>query len=272
MRPHPVRSRGLKALKGAEMDKALYEEMYRLEQHHWWFAAKRSIVLSLLEKFLPACQPADTKPRVIDAGCGCGMMLSDLAAHGYDAVGIDASDLAIQFCRARGIQVARGELPGQVDLPPDSSDAVLMLDVLEHVEDDKAAFAAALAIVRPGGIMICTVPAYGWLWTRRDEFHHHKRRYSMGRFREVLSSAADVQPLLVSFMNTFLFPLALGGRLASKLLDSGEKPTDLSIPPAGLNAMLKSIYQSERVLLGYGLTLPFGLSLVAVVRKAGSQP
>ena len=248
------------------MDKVLYEEMYRMERSHWWFSAKRGIVLSLLAEFL---QPdrLGRRLRVADLGCGCGMMLSDLAAAGYDAVGVDASDLALEFCRARSVSAVPGRLPGPVDLPDASLDAMLMLDVLEHIDDDGAAFASAVELIRPGGIAICTVPAYRWLWTARDEFHHHRRRYSRRLFTDLLRSAGDVEIVLISFMNTFLFPLALAVRLSARLLTRAKKPRDLSIPRFGVNRLLQAVFGAERHLLIRRICMPFGLSLIAVVRR-----
>ena len=249
------------------MDEALYEEMYQMELRHWWFAAKHSIVLALLEAFRPGERP-DRRMRVADLGCGCGAMLSKLVAGGYDAVGVDTSDLALEFCRARGVPVVKGHLPGEVDLPDASLDAVLMLDVLEHIEDDQAALTSATNLIKPGAIFVCTVPAYSWLWTARDEFHHHKRRYSKRDLVERLRSVDGLQIVHVSFMNTFLFPLALGGRLLAKALDRHDEATDLSIPRFGLNRLLQAIFEAERYLLTRRWYLPFGLSLVAVARKA----
>ena len=251
------------------MDKALYNEMFQMERRYWWFAAKRRIVLALLAKFLPAHSAAG-QMQVADLGCGCGMMLSDLLANNYDALGLDGSDQALEFCRARGTRALKGSLPGNLNIAQVSLDAVLMLDVLEHIDDDKAAFACAVELLKPGGIAICTVPAYSWLWTDRDEFHHHNRRYSKKLFTQLLNSADNLQIVLVSFMNTFLFPLAFAQRVMAKAMTqkNSDKSTDLSIPRFGLNRLLQTIFQAERHLLTRRLPLPFGLSLVAVVRKS----
>jgi SAM-dependent methyltransferase len=257
------------------MDEALYEEMYQMEIRHWWFAAKHRIVLALLDAFLAGertrrHEPSTQGVRVADLGCGCGAMLTKLAALGYDAVGVDTSDLALEFCRARGVSVVKGHLPGDVDLPGSSLDAVLMLDVLEHIEDDRAALASAVTLGRPGAVFICTVPAYSWLWTTRDEFHHHKRRYSRAGLVGILRSVGALQILHVSFMNTVLFPLALTGRLLARATKRHDVATDLTIPRFGLNSLLEGLFAAERHLLARRLYLPFGLSLVAVARKAGA--
>ena len=167
-------------------------------------------------------------------------------------------------------RITAGELPGGTDIAPVSLDAVLMLDVLEHIQQDAAAFAEAANLVRPGGIMICTVPAYQWLWTPRDEFHHHKRRYNRDQLRAVLCSAENADVELLSYMNCLLFPLACVSRLAEKLLRRKDNATDLTVPPLGLNRAMRAIFQSERRRLARGRGFPFGLSLVGVVRKRPS--
>jgi SAM-dependent methyltransferase len=199
------------------------------------------------------------------------MTLHELQDHGYQAVGVDASDTALSYCAARGVQAVKGSLPDHLGLPPSQADAVLMLDVLEHLDDDLAAMLAAIDLLRPGGFLIATVPAYTWLWTRRDEFHHHKRRYSLARWRQTLSDAAGrcgAKPLMVSYFNTYLFPLAAAGRLASRLLPQPDHPGDMSIPPLGINRLLAGIFASERWPLCAGISLPFGLSLLAVLQKS----
>jgi SAM-dependent methyltransferase len=255
------------------MDEALYDEMFRLESTHWWFVAKRRIILSLLKKYLPVW-PSTPAPRVCDIGCGCGMILRELQDQGYQAVGVDASDTALSYCAARGVQAVKGMLPDRIGLPPGQADAVLLLDVLEHLDDDLSAALSAIDLLRPGGFLIATVPAYQWLWTARDEFHHHKRRYSLKRWRQMLRDATarcGSRTMTVSYFNTYLFPLALAGRLATKVLPQPDRPGDMSIPPLGINRMLAGIFASERWPLCAGIPLPFGLSLLAVMQKP-SEP
>src|SRR4051794_20202793 len=147
------------------MREELYEEMFRMEQEHWWFVAKHRIVLHLLRKFVrpPA---GGGKARVADLGCGCGMMLRrliDRCGAEYDAVGMEGAPAAVEFCRQRGVRVEVGELPSNVTMEAGAFDAVLLLDVLEHLDDDAGAVGAAARLLKRGGVMIVTVPAYQWL-------------------------------------------------------------------------------------------------------------
>jgi SAM-dependent methyltransferase len=246
------------------MDEALYDEIFLLESRHWWFRSKRRIVRALLRRHLTP--EAGHSSRVCDIGCGCGMMLLDLRAAGYEAVGVDESPRALDYCRRRGVEVMQGSLPDGLPLAPASVDAALLLDVLEHVDDDRASLRAALETVRPGGIVIATVPAYRFLWTRRDEFHHHNRRYGRAQFRDVLGAHQRGRILLLSYMNTVLFPMALAERLIRRIVPE-KKAATLRLPWAPINRALEASFASERFLLSRGIPLPWGLSLVGVVHR-----
>jgi SAM-dependent methyltransferase len=268
------------------MDARLYDELWTTEQRHWWFQARRHIVWSLAERYLgtgvrgleteeesPTPSPQSPAPsprlRICELGCGTGGNLAAVADR-HDVVGIECSPLAIEYARRRlGDRVQRGTLPGEIPLSGEFFDVVLLTDVLEHIEDDFASAQAALHLVRPGGLVIATVPAYQWLYSPRDAHHHHFRRYSKRGFR-ALWPACDGRILLLSHYNTFLFPPAAVARLATKLLPRRDAAGDLAIPPAALNFLLARVMQSEANLLGR-VPLPFGLSLVAVVRKRAAS-
>ena len=240
----------------------LYQEMFEMEQRHWWFAAKHRIVSDLLGRLLPT-DSQDPKAKVADLGCGCGMLLYKLKDK-YDVIGVDGSEKAIEFCALRGVPVKLGRFPDEIPLEPKGFDAVLLLDVLEHLERDVETAQAAAKLLRPGGILMCSVPAYQWLWSPRDEHHQHYRRYSRKRFVELMK-ATGLNLEMISFFNTWLFPLAAAGRFAAKLRKSAGMK-DLRVPPHPVNATLSTMFASERHLLGR-VSLPFGLSLIGVGRK-----
>lgn len=245
------------------MDTALYDELHRVEQTHWWFRARRHIVWSLVRRYVGG-EP-NRRLRICELGCGTGGNLVAAAAK-HDVVGVECSPQALEFARQTlGSSVRFGRLPHEIDLPRESFDVVLLTDVLEHIEDDAGSARTALELLRPNGIVIATVPAYQWLYSPRDTHHHHFRRYSKGQFAD-LWHRPDAQVLLHSHYNTLLFPTAAVVRLASKLFPGRAKPGDLALPPGSLNQLLARAMGCEANLLGR-LPLPFGLSLVAVVRK-----
>jgi len=248
------------------LENIVYDKVFQTEQNHWWFRTKRQLVLSLLKQHI-VTSPQQSA-RICDIGCGCGMMLQELKAADYDGVGIDASDMALDYCRQRGVQAVKGLLPANVNLSDESVDGVLVLDVLEHIEDDGEAWAAAMKLLKPDGIAICTVPACSWLWTQNDEYLQHKRRYNYHQLSSVVKSVQNTEVLCLTYINTFLFPLALIERMALKLLPFRKETTGLAIPAWGVNYLLHKIYSAEIPLINFGIRFPVGLSLLAVVRKS----
>lgn len=245
------------------MDADLYDQLWRVEQEHWWFQARRHIVGSLVERYLPAAR--ERRLRVCDIGCGTGGNLWALAER-HDVTGVEHSPQALEYARRRlGDRVHLGSLPDEIDLPPECFDVVLMTDVLEHIENDVRSAATALGLLVPGGIVVATVPANPWLYSQFDARLHHFRRYSKRQFR-ALWRQPQAETLLVSHYNTLLFPPAAAVRVASKWLPSRDATHDLDVPPRLLNRILAPIMKSEAALVGR-VPLPFGLSLVAVVRK-----
>lgn len=250
------------------MDAALYDELHRVEQTHWWFRARRRIVWSLVERY--AGGDSGQRLKICELGCGTGGNLLDVVDR-HDVVGVECAPEALAYARrSLGDRVICGRLPDGVDLPAASFDVVLLTDVLEHIEDDAASARTALRLLRPGGIVVATVPSYQWLYSPRDKHHHHFRRYGKRQFVALWQSSTS-ETVLLSHYNTLLFPPAAAARLASKFLAERNEPTDLAIPPRFLNSMLAAVMDSETHLLGR-VPLPFGLSLVAVVRNRLAVP
>lgn len=243
------------------MEADLYDQLWKIEQDHWWFQARRQIVRSLIGRY--SDDTVDGRLCVCDLGCGTGGNLAALADE-HDVVGVEYSPQALDYARRRlGDRVRPGSLPDGVDLAAESFDVVLLTDVLEHIQDDVRSAQTALRLLRPGGIVVATVPAYPWLYSEHDARHHHFRRYRKRQFR-ALWSGADV--LLLSHYNALLFPPAAVVRLSNRWLPRRVAPHGLEVPPAPINRVLKGVLSSEAMLLGR-VPLPFGLSLVAVVRK-----
>src|SRR6185312_16486006 len=115
------------------------------------------------------------------AGCGSGGNLPMLAEFG-EVSAFELDEAQLQRARERGIgTIARGSIPDALPFEGQRFDLVVMLDVLEHLEDDHAGLAAVLTRLAPGGFFLATVPAFPMLWSSHDVSHHHFRRYSRGQ-------------------------------------------------------------------------------------------
>lgn len=235
------------------MDDALWDAIARVEREHWWFGGRREVVARLLERRLPA------GASVLDIGCGTGFVVERLARR-FDAWGLEP-DAGV---RARAsAEIAARILPGSSDdlsaLGGRRFDAVLLLDVIEHLDDDAGALRSALGALAPGGFLLVTTPAHPWLWSGHDVMNEHRRRYTRATLRDALVRAG-LEPTLLSHFNTRLFPLALAHRFGHRRDTSGA----LRLPPRPLNRAFRAIFAGEArgVERGY----PFGLSLAAIAR------
>lgn len=142
----------------------------------------------------------------------------------------------------------------------------MLLDVLEHIDNDVASLRTLAALLAPGGYLILTVPAFPFLWSPHDEEHHHKRRYRAAGLHKVIESTG-LRLSYLSHFNTWLFPLVAAIRLARKIYPANEVGRDVQLPGPTVNSMLQAVFGSERRWIGK-LRMPFGVSLLAVARKA----
>jgi SAM-dependent methyltransferase len=233
--------------------------MAELDQLHWWFLARRRILATLNKRVVRP--PADA--RVLEVGCGTGHNLAMLGKFGkVDACELDKCARALATKRL-GRQVRNAKLPDLTMFKRNGYDLVALLDVLEHVPDDLAALRAIHMRLNPGGALLMTVPANAWMWSAHDSAHHHYRRYSKKQLKRLfLMSGLEIQ--LLTYFNSLLFPPIALARLLGKV--TRRETADDRLPAAPANWLREKLFGTERWLLGR-LPMPFGVSIVAVVRR-----
>jgi SAM-dependent methyltransferase len=243
------------------MEDQVYRLLYEVENEHWWFTARKEILLRYLDARLPLPPTA----RLLDVGCGTGAILESFSRR-YQAFGTDTAPQAIAFCRERGLQRLHC---GTLDTYPLSEpfDLITMLDMLEHVEDDDGLLRTGRRLLSDGGHILIAVPAFPSLWSKHDDILHHKRRYTRRGLRRLVEHAGFTVEHL-TFLNCFLFPVAWMKRVAASATGTGEA-NDLEIPSRPLNGALREIFRIERRILPRA-SLPIGLSLLCLARKGGS--
>ena len=138
--------------------------------------------------------------KIFDFGCGSGYLVGEFQKRGYDASGSDTSREAIEFGRQQGVKnievVNSGEMPREGGF-----DIILALDVIEHIKDDKGAIRGLERALKPGGMLVITVPAYQWMWGTQDEVAHHFRRYTMSVLINTVKESGGFKVVRKTYFN-----------------------------------------------------------------------
>jgi SAM-dependent methyltransferase len=241
------------------MERIVYDRMAAHDSTHWWYRARRDILVDYLTRYADLPKEA----RILEIGCGTGHNLPMLARFGeVDAIEIDEA--------ARGIAAERlGKAVGAAPLPTlpgvarGRYDLIAVLDVVEHIGDDVGALRGMAECLAPGGRILITVPAHQWMWSAHDIVNHHHRRYSKASLAKAIA-AARLRHNGLRYFNSLLFPVAVAARVAGRL--TGKDDSDDSPPARPINAALEKIFGLERHLVGR-VPLPPGLSIITLASK-----
>jgi SAM-dependent methyltransferase len=234
-----------------------YADLYR---RHWWWRAREEYLLEVLRRHLPR----HGSSGILDVGCGAGLFFERLAEFGpVHGIETDAT-----------MRTGRPDIDDRIHWgtfesfrPAGSFDAILMLDVLEHLTDPLTPLRLSLDLVEPRGVLVATVPAFPLLWTSHDVLNEHVRRYTRRTFRRLLERGGWRADVLDYFFH-WTFPAKLMVRLAEALPGQrGRQPSPPRVPASRLNHVLYRLSRFEQVHLRR-LRIPFGSSLLAVARPA----
>lgn len=252
------------------MDPRELQAMLDHDERHWWYRGRRRVVRAELDRLELSAAPGAnaSSPRVLDAGCGSGCTLDELRDYGTVS-GLELSEDGVAAARARGHADVRQGRVEELPWPEATFDLVTCLDVVEHTPDDRATLRELLRVTRPGGHLLVTVPAYQALWSRHDVVNLHYRRYGRRALHAAVAEAGWAIERTTSFNALLLAPAALV-RLAQRLRPAGSPEThrsELTLSPPWLNATLELTLRAEAAWLRRGGTLPFGLSLLVLLRR-----
>jgi len=253
----PYRPGGLATLESV-MKPEEYEKMYAAEQTYFWFVGKQRTISRILSRFIEQRSPA-----ILDLGCGTGTNLDSLGKFG-EAWGIDESDLALGFCQKRGLGLLVQGMAERLPFCEDCFDLVCALDLLEHLADDDAALSEAFRVLKPGGILLVTVPAYPYFFGAHDHAMGHYRRYKKaGLGSKVMGVGFSL--IRMSYYMSLLFPATLLLKLYQKRFGSKTETISYHVHPL-LNRFFLFLCELESRMLVY-LDMPAGTSIILIARK-----
>jgi len=221
---------------------------------HWYYVSKACALRQALGRREPA--------RIVDVGAGTGffakMLLRETSAVGAVCIDSGYEEDTIETENQKPIAFRRRGVVGDADV-------VLMMDVLEHVDDDVALLREFAAEAAAGTRFVVSVPAFSWLWSPHDEFLEHRRRYTLGGLLRVVS-AAGLVPVSGFYFFASVFPAVAAQRLASRLLRTTRPPaSDLREHSRSTNRLLAWIGRAESSIARHNRL--FGLTAFAVGEK-----
>jgi SAM-dependent methyltransferase len=243
------------------VDKTAYQIFHEVDKNFFWKRSRRRLILEWLEIYLQNKKNL----RILDIGGACSILSNDMRRFGKVTV-IEPEKEAIKAAKDLfQLDIREGKLP--YDLPVDGLfDVVTLLDVLEHIDDDKRAIRSIWEFLEPGGMFLCTVPAFQWLWSGIDVALHHKRRYHYKKLYNLLQEAG-FQIQRFSYYTSLFFPITVIHRFSKRLFPSKDQRIyDAYISSSFINSLAYSIMSIERFLIRY-VDLPIGSSLIAVCFK-----
>ena len=262
------------------MNKDHYQNMYEFEDLHWWFCGHRNFIKTLLQQYFSPEKAAlkDKKlldksdsniklPLLMDIGCGTGKTMEEFSPLAR-IIGCDLYAEPIRFCKKRGdfllIQASAESLP----VCKNSFDIVFIIGVLYHqgIQNDQKVLKEAFRILKPGGVLIVTEPAFNFLYSQHDKVQHARYRYNKRQIKgKLINAGFNIKR--VGYYDFFLFPIAILVRIVRKIVPSlNNSQSDMRHTPKLLNSILKTIlfFEAKRLKTK---NFPFGLSVFAVSLK-----
>ncbi len=216
---------------------------------HWYYRSKAAA----LRRAVTGLQPR----HILDVGAGSGFFSRHLLAQteARSALCVDIGYASEEAAAGKPVHYRR-------DIGATDCDLVLMMDVLEHVDDDRGLLRHYAAKVPSGAHFLVTVPAFRFLWSGHDVFLEHKRRYRLPEI-EAAMREAGLHVVRGAYYFALVFPLAAAVRLAAR--NAGEPKSSLSRHGALTNGLLGAICAAELPL--FRLNRLAGLSAFVLARK-----
>ena len=238
------------------MEKSIYLKQIDNESKHWWFKARREILNKQIKKY-----STKKKMSILDFGSGSGTNIYMLSKYGevdvYEKDNKTTNFLKKKFTK-NGIKIIKKCFSKK------KYDLILAADVIEHIKNDKKIINNLNKILKKNGLIIVTVPAYQFLFSKKDQALKHFRRYNLNGLKKLFNS--DFKTLKISYYNSLLFiPIAIA-IIFFKLINR-QFVNEVEVKPNNiLNYILYSIFKFEKFILKY-FNFPFGISIISIFKK-----
>jgi len=237
-----------------------YENLLELEDKYWWHQGKFYAISEFLRPYIK-----NNSIRLADVGCGTGGFLNyakrELKLN--NIIGLDCSQAALDAIKGRGLTGWSVDFDKDFFSKDGGYDIITVLDVLEHIDDEKNFLKNIHDNLLPDGIIAINVPAFAFLFSSWDKIHGHKRRYSSGQLKNILEEN-NFKVLKISYIFSYLFPVAC----LRRILRLNYTDQNCVFPKVSdwVNKALLRISELE-TRLAKVIKIPFGSSVLCVARK-----
>ena len=218
------------------------------EEKHWWYRERQWLLRTFVKMYR-------VEGKALDVGASAGYYSQTLEELGLDVLAIESEPVGVEICRSRGIQTLTGKAES-LEVFDASQDLVILMDVLEHIQNDMLAISEVSRVLKVGGYLFLTVPVGMELWSEHDVQAKHFRRYEHSEIEEILI-LNNIEILSYRYWNVILRPVLI---LRRRYFQSN----DIGLPSRPINLILSAIIKMERV---FPVGRFRGVSLIVVGRK-----
>lgn len=224
------------------------------QNKHWWFQARKKIIFEIIKEI-----ELKKNLKILDFGAGSGVNIEMLSIFGKVDV-FEKNKIALNFIK-KNIKINKAF--SKLKMKKNYYDLILLADVIEHIKKPKITLALLKTLIKKNGYILITVPAYQFLFSKKDEILRHFRRYDK---KSLLKETSAFKIKKVSYFNTLLFPLILIITLCNKFFKIDYIKNVEETPNFLLNKLLYIIFSFESFLLKI-FNFPFGISIYVLLKK-----
>ena len=224
------------------------------QKKHWWFQARKKIIFKIIGEI-----KLKRNLKILDFGAGSGVNTEMLSVFGKVDV-FEKNKIALNFLR-KNIKINKSF--SNLTMKENHYDFILLADVIEHIKKPKNTLAFLKKILKKNGYILITVPAYQFLFSKKDETLGHFRRYDK---KSLLKEIYNFKLEKISYFNSLLFPLISLVTLWNKFFKVDYIKDVEKTPNFILNKFLYVIFSIESYLLKI-FNFPFGISIYVLLKN-----
>ena len=235
------------------MNPNVYQRHIENQNNHWWFQARKEIIKSFIST-------NRKKISILDFGSGSGVNIDMLSNFGFVNI-YEPHQKTKKYLKKNYTDKKKFRI---IDSFKDKKfDLILLADVLEHIKDDKKILKLLKECLKKDGLLLITVPAYNFLFSKKDEKLGHYRRYTKKEIEDLFKSFIKIKLTYFNFI--FFIPILIiivfNKMLKRDFIDDVEKS-----PSPIINTIMYEIFRFEKFILK-NLNFPFGISIIGLFKK-----